>query len=80
MPIFGGCPYDDCNAPLVLPDPPSGRRGFQPSECERCNRRIWSHLSRVNPWSMTEADFLTEYEVDEATKSVKRLTTESETP
>lgn len=69
--ILGTCPYEDCDHPLVLPisEPPGVR--FERHECDGCDRVIWTRHSRIDPWSMTEADFLAAYEVDKATKSIK---------
>lgn len=69
--IMGSCPYEDCDAPLWRPickSPPKLER----HECESCQRVIWTYHSRWDPWSMTESDFLSVYEIDEGTKSVTK--------
>lgn len=67
--ILGSCPYEDCDAPLTIWSPMETPK-FERHECEGCHRIIWTRHSRLDPWSSTEADFLNEYEVDEATKSI----------
>lgn len=70
--IIGECPYVDCVEPLWIPIA-DNTPAFERHECEGCERAIWTLHSRIDPWSMTEADFLTEYEVDQGTKSVSRI-------
>ncbi len=67
--IFGGCPYVGCDAPFSLPI--QGTR-FERHECERCGRVIWTKHSRIDPWSMTEADFLEAYDVDPVAKTIDK--------
>jgi len=69
--IIGGCPYDDCNAPLLIPIAEVTPR-LERHECEDCGRVIWTYHSRWEPWSMTEAEFLAEYIVDEETRTIER--------
>ena len=40
--------------------------------CPHCGAVVWHYLARLNPQSWTEAEFMEEWEVDQATKSVKR--------
>lgn len=70
--ILGECPYDDCAGPLMIPlaDLPLPR--FERHACDTCHRIIWTHHSRIDLWSMPEADFLLEYRVDDETKAVSR--------
>ena len=77
--ISGGCPYTDCDGPIILPDPPEGPMwtAYYPSTCEHCGRRFWSYLSRWNPWSMTEAAFLNEYAVDDTERTIRKLSAET---
>lgn len=69
--IMGECAYDDCDHPLMLPisDPPGVR--FERHDCEGCGRPMWTRHSRIDPWSMTEADFLASYKVDHEAKTIK---------
>jgi hypothetical protein len=66
--ILGDCPYD-CGEPMLLPIAGYGDQ-FERHECEGCGRVIWTHHSRIDPWSMTEADFLAAYDVDAETGQV----------
>lgn len=74
MPVLGECPYDDCTEPLPWMDPPDDPpyTAMVPTTCEGCGRVYWTRLARMDPWSMTEADFLEEYEVDEETRTIKK--------
>lgn len=68
--IIGDCPYEDCPEPLWIPmadETPA----FERRKCEGCHRVIWTYHSRLDPWSMTEADFLAKYDVNEDTKSIQ---------
>lgn len=62
--------YPCCDGPLLIPMPDQ-TPAFRPETCPHCGAKVWHHLSRVDPWSMTEADFLTKYEVNETAKSIK---------
>lgn len=68
--ILGGCPYDDCGYPMMLPLQEPGH--IERHSCEGCERVIWTHHSRVDPWSMTDAGFREEYEVDDEAKTFKK--------
>ena len=70
--IIGTCPYDGCEEALWIPiaDPAPQ---YERHQCEGCEGWIWTYHSRLDPWSMTEKDFLTEYTVDEATKSISEV-------
>lgn len=73
--ILGSCPYDDCDGPLMIPicdNPPQ----FEKHECEECGRVIWTRHSRIDPWSMTEAEFLAAYDVDEIAHTIKERVTQ----
>ncbi|KKK47937.1 hypothetical protein LCGC14_3150140 [marine sediment metagenome] len=67
--IFGGCPYDGCDAPFGIPIQCTQ---FERHECETCGLVIWTKHSRINPWSMTEADFLEAYDVDPLAKTINK--------
>lgn len=69
--IIGSCPYEGCDGPIFIPicdDPPMMERHL----CDVCKRPVWTRHSRFDPWSMTEPDFLKEYDVDEATKAITK--------
>ena len=69
--------YPCCGEPLLI-DPPEGipLPRFYRHECEDCGVVVWSRLSRVDGWTLTEDDFLKSYKVDEITKSVELITKE----
>jgi hypothetical protein len=72
--IFGECPYDDCNEPMVnaiCDNPPM----FQRLICEKCGRVIWLYHSRIDPVAYTEDGLLEKYEIDETTKSITEKVT-----
>lgn len=64
--IIGDCPYDDCDELLMIPI----AAGFERHACDGCGRIMWTRHSRLDPWSMTEAEFLANYDVDQETKRV----------
>lgn len=66
--IIGECPYPDCDECFMLPI----ASGFEKWTCEQCHRVIWTRHSRLDPWSMTEADFHATYIVDDTTKQVTK--------
>lgn len=65
--IFGVCPHDGCAEPLALPI----ASGYERHLCGGCGGAIWTRHSRIDPWSMTEADFLATHEVDSVAKTIK---------
>jgi hypothetical protein len=68
--IIGLCPYRVCDAPMMIPIA-ERTPSYQRHECDTCGRPIWTYHSRMTPWSVTEAEFLTRYEVDEQTKQIR---------
>lgn len=68
--IIGGCPYDDCNAPLMTPIATAGM--VERHECKHCQRTIWTYHSRIDPWSMTDDDFRQEWDVNEEEKTTRK--------
>jgi hypothetical protein len=68
--IFGD--YPCCNAPLAIAMPE--RPGFFRELCPACGTAVWHKMSRLDPQSWTEVDFLKEYRVDEVTNQVTELT------
>lgn len=70
--IIGECPYDDCGESLMIPiydSPPQWER----HECEHCHGVIWTRYSRVDPYSLTEVDFLLKHHVDHTAKVIYDL-------
>jgi antitoxin component HigA of HigAB toxin-antitoxin module len=73
--IIGDCPY--CNASMSNPvaDLPLPRWEKLTAEC--CRKTVWLFHSRVNPKAYTEEGFAKDFDIDEATKSIKRRVTDS---
>jgi hypothetical protein len=69
---MGDCPYEGCAGYVWLPIAENAP-GYERHVCEECGGVIWTRHSRVDPWSMTEADFLAAYQVDEETHQVRLL-------
>lgn len=67
--IFGE--YPCCDGELTLTIPAGARlpRYFR-EECPHCGTPVWHKLSRFEPMSWTEADFLEEFDVDTETKQI----------
>lgn len=63
--------YPCCGGPLMLSMPDNGP-GLAPEDCPHCGARVWHYYSRIDPKSWTEADFLTQYEVDEANLTIRK--------
>lgn len=72
--IIGNCPYPDCDEGFMIPIAPNAPR-FERWTCEKCQRVIWTRHSRWDPWSLTEAEFLAQYDVDEAKKRITKRST-----
>jgi len=64
--------YPCCGGDLWLTDEPERTPAFMPEDCPHCGAKVWHRFSRFDPWTRTEADFIAEYIVDEATKKVSR--------
>ena len=63
---------------IPISEPPAVR--FERHNCNECGRVIWTRHSRLDPWSMTEADFLSEYEVDDEAKTIRARPPEEPEP
>lgn len=62
--------YPCCDAPLAIAMPtgaPSGAAlpAYHRESCPHCGKTVWHRLSRVEPMSWAEADFLAEHDVDQ---------------
>lgn len=66
--IFGS--YPCCGAALAISMPEKTPR-FMREVCQACGAAVWHLLSRIDPQSWIEPDFLLEYEIDEATRSIR---------
>jgi len=63
--------YPCCGAPLMLELPDAQLPRFGRHECEECGTAIWTWITRINPMSWTEDEFLANFDVDPETKSIK---------
>lgn len=69
--IFGE--YPCCDEPLSLSIPLGAKLpAYVRDECPKCGTACWHMLSRWNPTSWTEADFLVEHEVTENPRTVRK--------
>lgn len=66
--IFGEYPCCDGSLSLGVPDKTPA---YFSENCPHCGAKVWHRLSRVDPQSWTEADFLAEHEIDHETKQIK---------
>lgn len=72
--IFGECP--NCDEPVCNSFAGAGQ--MQRIVCDACHKPYWLKHSRLDPEAFTEADFAEQYEVDEATKTIKDKARERE--
>ena len=56
--------YPCCNGALWIPMPDK-TPAWAREQCPHCGATVWHKLSRVDPTSWTEEDFLAEFDVDE---------------
>ena len=69
--IIGECPYNNCNEPLMIGVEDGAQLpAFYPHYCEGCKRKIWTKMTRIDPASWTEEDFLRDFNVNEETKNI----------
>jgi hypothetical protein len=66
--VFGD--YPCCGGELAI-SIPERTPAYSAESCPHCGAKVWHRLSRIDPQSWTEADFLAEYEVDEGAKTIK---------
>ena len=59
--IFGS--YPCCEGNLCF-DVPDTSPAYIPEDCPHCGKPVWHKLSRVDPTSWVESDFLLEFDVD----------------
>ena len=62
--------YPCCGAHLMIEVPKKTPAYFK-ENCPECGAVVWHRLSRIDPTSWIEADFLAEHDVDEETKQIK---------
>ncbi len=51
---------------------PDKTPAFRPEDCPHCGAKVWHRLSRIDPWSMLEEDFLKEHTVDYENRRIER--------
>lgn len=69
--IFVDCAWEGCDEMQTI-GMPEKSGVFTRVECPKCKRHQWLFCSRVQSWSLTESDFLEQYEVNEETKVIKK--------
>lgn len=69
--IFGT--YPCCDGVLAI-EMPAQTPFYVKEECPHCGQVVWHRLSRLDPTSWTEAAFLDEFELDEATHTLRDKT------
>ena len=67
--IFGTTPC--CDEALVL-DTPDKTPAWGSGPCKHCGALLWHYLSRIEPASYTEEDFLANFIVDHDARTVRR--------
>lgn len=70
--IIGKCPYDDCDEMLwilIADKLPC----FEQHWCEKCGRVIWTYHSRIDPFSLTNDEFVHEYKIIENEKRIVKI-------
>lgn len=65
--IFGTYP---CCGGSLCHSMPDRSPAYLPEDCPHCGARVWHRFSRVQSTSWTEADFLTEHDVDMTARKV----------
>lgn len=63
--------YPCCNADFTLAVPKK-TPAYLPEDCPHCGVKVWHVVSRVDPISYTEEEFLKLYDVDYEKKIVTR--------
>jgi hypothetical protein len=71
--------YPCCGAALAIALPEK-TPAYMPESCPSCGAKVWHRFSRIEPQSWTEADFLAEFEVDDAAKTIKERNPKSPAP
>jgi hypothetical protein len=67
--IFGSYPCCDGGLAIAVPDKTPA---YLPESCPHCGAKVWHVVSRIDPISYTEADFLKRYHVDFETQTVTK--------
>lgn len=64
--------YPCCEGDLTI-EVPERTPAYREEACPHCGAKVWHKLSRLDPQSWTEADFLAEYVVDEETMTIRPI-------
>ena len=72
MPILGSTPCCDNHLCVWLENENEVLGKWYKHQCEHCGTWIFTLLSNLSPMSYTEEAFKAEYEIDEATKQIKK--------
>lgn len=65
--MFGDYPCCSGSLFIAMPD---RTPVYCPEDCPHCGAKVWHRLSRAEPMSWTEADFLDEFDVDLETRQI----------
>lgn len=68
--IIGQCPYSDCDGSIWLGCDDWPMPSVYKHKCKVCDKVIWTNISRIDPKSWTEKDFIETHKIDEETKKV----------
>lgn len=68
--------YPCCDGTLCI-ETPDQTPVYVQEDCPHCGAKVWHKLSRADPTSWTEADFLAEHEVDYEAKTITVKATET---
>lgn len=63
--------YPCCGEALMIEVPNTELPKFCNETCEHCGVTVWHRLSRIEPASWTEEDFLKLYDVDYENKTIE---------
>jgi hypothetical protein len=62
--------YPCCGGPLFISVPDNSPK-FEREECPHCGAVVYHKLSRIDPESWIEAEFLKEFDVDDEHKTIR---------
>lgn len=63
--------YPCCGEPLAISLPDARLPVFMREHCPHCGAGVWHRLSRLDPESWTETEFLAEFVVDDEKKTIE---------
>lgn len=72
MPILGTCVNNDCHEPIPrFGETEDGRIAYVPHTCPVCKTKQWTIVSRIDPQTFHEAEFLRRFDVNSKELSVE---------